>query len=447
MQVPSWQPVSRKRVHRLSLFVLGSALAGMAVVGAAMLRPHGLPGPHDLPAIGVAPVVFAEPWWHPLPIHVTPPEIARKGFIHIDGLPALALLSEGHATRPGSWTVPASRLATLKITSPGTEEAQPRLSVALVSADGILLSEARPLLAVMHVERFAPQPSAVLPAQCPARLRPPKAAEEPAAAWVWPGARQEAESLVRRGDDALARGSIGAARQIYEYVADEMRWPTAALALAATYDPHELAWLAPFVVADAEKARAWYEQARALADARIDFHLRRLGPPARAPAEPLRPMGDEPAPEWVWFGAMEAKTIVRWGDEALARSSIEAARQNLRVRRRGDALADGRPLVGRDLRQGGACASRAACDIGAGEGAGLVRAVSRADARPHRFPPAAPRRARGVASRRDCDLRVIGWTTRPVERSKSARSRLRRPTAVSLCRLRWGNAQSRAPDG
>jgi tetratricopeptide (TPR) repeat protein len=226
--------------------------------------------------------------------------------------------------------VPVSRLATLQITSPGTEEAQPRLAVALVSADGIVLSEARPLLAVMRAERFAPQPSAVLPAlsaQCPARLRPPKAAEEPAAAWVWPGARHEAKSLVRRGDDALARGSIGAARQTYEYVADEMRWSTAALALAATYDPHELAYLAPLVVADAEKARAWYEQARALADARIEFHLRRLGPPARAPAEPLQPMGPEPAPVWVWFGAMEAQTIVRWGDEALARGSIEAARQ------------------------------------------------------------------------------------------------------------------------
>jgi hypothetical protein len=132
---------------------------------------------------------------------------------------------------------------------------------------------------------------------------------------------------VRRGDDALARGSIGAARQTYEYAADEMRWPTAALALAATYDPHELGYLAPLVAADAEKARSWYEQARALADARIDFHLQRLGPAAGAAAEPLQPAAVEPAPLWVWFTAMEARTIVRWGDDALARGSIEAARQ------------------------------------------------------------------------------------------------------------------------
>jgi hypothetical protein len=143
---------------------------------------------------------------------------------------------------------------------------------------------------------------------------------------VWPGARQEAKSLVRRGDEALSRGSVGAARQTYEYAAAEMSWSTAALALAATYDPYELAQLAPLVVPDRDEARRWYERARLLADARVDFHVRRLGPPAApALAEPLAVV--EPAPQWAWFGTMEAKSIVRWGDEALSRGYIDAARQ------------------------------------------------------------------------------------------------------------------------
>jgi hypothetical protein len=75
------------------------------------------------------------------------------------------------------------------------------------------------------------------------------------------------------------RGSIAAARQTYEYVAAEMRWSTAALALAATYDPHELSYLAPLVVPDTERARHWYERARELAGARVDFHVQRLGAP------------------------------------------------------------------------------------------------------------------------------------------------------------------------
>jgi hypothetical protein len=322
------RPVWRKRPHLLSLFACG-ALTGAAIVGTAMLLPSGPRGFDARPTIGVAPVVFAEPWVAtPLPIHITPQRIAGGGFIQIDGLPSLASLSEGHAIRPGSWMVPVAKLATLKIVSPGTEDAQPRLVVTLLSQQGVVLSEARPLLAVMRPELLAPQPAVLppLPAQCPDGL-PPKAVEEPSAAWIWPGVRHEARTLVRRGDDSLARGSVGAARQTYEYVADEMRWPTAALALAATYDPHELAYLAPLVVPDPDKARIWYEQARALTDARIEFHLRRLGAPADTPAETLRPMAPQPAPLWVWFVAMEAKTIVSWGDEALSRGSVAAARQ------------------------------------------------------------------------------------------------------------------------
>jgi hypothetical protein len=328
LQVPSWQPARMKRSRPLRILVLAFTLTGVAVLGAGVLRP----GPaeprasNDPPKIGIAPVVFAEPGVAtPLPIQVTPAEIAGNGFIQIDGLPMLASLTEGHATRPGSWIVPVARLPTLKIVSPAIEDTPQRLAVALLSREGIALSEARPLLAVMPAEHLAPQPAS--PAPCPPRLPSAKGGKEPPTAWVWPAARQEASSLVRRGDDALARGSIGAARQTYEYAAREMRWPSAALALAATYDPHELAYLAPLVAPDPEHARDWYEQAGALADARIEFHLLRLGPPSGTSAEPLPPMVDQPAPLWVWFVAMEAKTIVRWGDEALSRGSIEAARQ------------------------------------------------------------------------------------------------------------------------
>ncbi|MBO0764328.1 MAG: hypothetical protein J2P50_07045, partial [Hyphomicrobiaceae bacterium] len=127
---------------------------------------------------------------------------------------------------------------------------------------------------------------------------------------------------------AMARGRIGAARQIYEYVAEQLRWSTAALALAASYDPYELSYLAPMVVADVDKARQSYERARALADDRVDFHVQRLGPPpADGATAALPPLADEPAPLWAWYSTVEGKDIVRWGDEALARGYIEAARQ------------------------------------------------------------------------------------------------------------------------
>ncbi|HWE17825.1 MAG TPA: hypothetical protein VG758_11700 [Hyphomicrobiaceae bacterium] len=100
-----------------------------------------------------------------------------------------------------------------------------------------------------------------------------------------PFGAMEAKSIVRWGDEALSRGYVEAARQIYEYAAVVMRWPGAALALAATYDPHELTQVAPSIASEPEKARLWYERSRELMNARIDFHLQRLGAPkVRAPA-------------------------------------------------------------------------------------------------------------------------------------------------------------------
>src|SRR5262245_47511726 len=196
----SW-PATRKRRRPMRLAAFAGALlvfgAGMLVaVSEQHVALFGAPDQRAIPEIGVAPVVFAEPWKEtPLPIHVTPAGAFQRGFIQIDGLPALALLSEGHATRPGSWKVPVSRLASLKITSPGTTEGTPRLAIALVSHDGIVLKEARPLLAVIATERLdppQPAPSGLsTPAQCPAPVVQAKAVE-PAPAWVWSVAKQEA---------------------------------------------------------------------------------------------------------------------------------------------------------------------------------------------------------------------------------------------------------------
>ncbi|MBO0763955.1 MAG: hypothetical protein J2P50_05125, partial [Hyphomicrobiaceae bacterium] len=170
-----------------------------------------------LPAVAVAPVVFAQPSIEtPLPIQITPPGAMPRGYIQIDGLPVLAQLSEGHTTRPGSWKVPVGKLATLKITCPSTEDSKPTLSVALVSPDGTVLNEVRPLLAVMPPEHIGGPVATVLPpppaltARCSARLAPAKTTE-PAPAWVWPQLRLEANGLIRRGDEAMARGRIGAA--------------------------------------------------------------------------------------------------------------------------------------------------------------------------------------------------------------------------------------------
>jgi hypothetical protein len=185
-EVPS--PSRRTRWSVAGLFVLG------VLAGVNTLVFHLLPG-RDVqdvpPAIYTASVLFAEPWIQtPLPIHVVPPRTGRGNTLRIDGLPPLALLSEGHATRPGSWTIPLAGLPTLKITAPATEDVKPRLTIALVSHDGIVLSEVRPLLAVVPAwrlgglqSRLSEEPDA------PCCTRAAQSVEPPLA-WVSRGVRE-----------------------------------------------------------------------------------------------------------------------------------------------------------------------------------------------------------------------------------------------------------------
>jgi hypothetical protein len=72
-------------------------------------------------------------------------------------------------------------------------------------------------------------------------------------------------------------GNVSASRSFYEYAAMK-GWAQAALALAFTYDPHELQRRGVTIAADADKARACYAKARELMNATVAFYLSRLPP-------------------------------------------------------------------------------------------------------------------------------------------------------------------------
>ncbi len=266
----------RNKLHLNLLVVL--TLGWLAVVFAHTLYPgRGGHPVRGVAEINIGPFVVVLPGTEtPFPIQVGPAEwIPARGWIRIAGLPVLATLSEGYVTQPGVWKVPVAGLPTLRLRSPPIDGVTTEVTITLLSADGAVVSEARTALAVVPTSQNlaarcdaagGDQPSACQPAQ-------------PALAWIWPGAKREAEHIMRWGDDALARGSIGAARNIYRYAAMEMRWPAAALALAATYDPHELELLAPLVSPDEKEARKWYVQAQEIVNAQVSFYLQRLDQP------------------------------------------------------------------------------------------------------------------------------------------------------------------------
>jgi TPR repeat protein len=87
----------------------------------------------------------------------------------------------------------------------------------------------------------------------------------------------QAERLVAKGEGYLERGDIAIARQYFARAAD-LGMPIAALRMAETHDPRELARRGVFgVKGDFDEARYWYQRALELEVPEAESRLRRLG--------------------------------------------------------------------------------------------------------------------------------------------------------------------------
>jgi hypothetical protein len=119
----------------------------------------------------------------------------------------------------------------------------------------------------------APQPAAAAPQPAAAAPRPPSAAPEAAPPTkpvraadppVRSLAAEEIALLIKQGEQFVASGDFVTARLMFQRAA-QAGDATAAMALAATYDPLILAKLgAVGVGGDVEKARSWYQKAESL---------------------------------------------------------------------------------------------------------------------------------------------------------------------------------------
>jgi hypothetical protein len=245
-------------------------------------------------SINIASVLLAEPGVEtPLPIQIAPADnLPKNSFIRIRGLPASATLSEGHVVAPGSWAVPLSALPTLKVAAPITESGRADLTVALVGIDGTIWAEARSTLAVMSAAALPVDGQAGSPAQTtvatigPAGAPPPDANAQasdvapvpprPRPAALSPEDNERALGWVEKGDELMEQGDVAGARLFYERAAS-IGLGKAAIALAETYDPHELSrWPVRGLRPDLEQARHWYERALELGAPEADARLQRL---------------------------------------------------------------------------------------------------------------------------------------------------------------------------
>ncbi len=247
------------------------------------------------PIINVASVILAEPAIEtPFPIQIGPAEaIPKQTFLRIRGLPNTATLSEGHAIAAGAWAIPLSGLPRLKIATPAGASGKTDVTISLVAIDGRILSEVKATLLIAPASAITPAASQTATDQAGANiaaLSPPGNGLAPAPARlplqppvppppdISSQDREQALAYMHRGDESLANGNVTVARLFYEKAA-ELEWGPAALALAGTYDPIELAhWnVLGGVEPDAEEARKWYERARELGTAEAVERLQRLG--------------------------------------------------------------------------------------------------------------------------------------------------------------------------
>jgi hypothetical protein len=230
--------------------------------------------------ISVAPTIVAEAASQTaVLINASPPEaIPANSFIRLRGLPASVSLSEGYSIGPGSWAIPLHSLPSLRAMIPAGVSGRSDLTISLVGVDGTLLAETRIAFVVGPSAIMAPGDGETKPTLLPPRPLPagrpqlvPRTPELP------PDEKERAEKLVAQGERFLTQGNVAIARQFFQRAADA-GFAAAAVRLAATYDPGELARLqVQGVVPDRAEAKKWYERARELGAAEAEERLAKLG--------------------------------------------------------------------------------------------------------------------------------------------------------------------------
>jgi hypothetical protein len=236
------------------------------------------------PTLAVAPELPLVPGQEStLDIRITPESaIPPRALIVIRGAPAGVRFSQGRAFGPGVWVIPAAAVTSLKLTAPSDYDGGGVITLALATLDGKAIAE----VLVVLVDRAR----ASLPVNSPAEpasgrtgaftaTSPPAASERAnrAPPKLTGEKRAELLLLLQKGKDSFRIGNVMHARQFYLRAA-ENGLAEAALELAATYDPVELAQVPGVigVLPDPALARKWYEKAKALGSMEAEARLAAL---------------------------------------------------------------------------------------------------------------------------------------------------------------------------
>lgn len=276
------------------------------------------------PFVRVAGQITARASQTPVEVEVGPDEVRLLGAsLQVRGLPNTVKLNAGERLDQGTWLVPLAELQFLKVLTPDGLEGTADIEFELVRSSGEVISEAKSQLRI-GITQAADRPlvvdstdtadvkseirgflgrSARFPIAEPSAkravapdlpatpgvprptevARPDQIAQAPA-----PKAPAAAKEVARAADPkqaaafevkgraAWATGNVAAARLHYGR-AVELGSPTAAMALAATYDPNELRAAGVMGVApEPDTALKWYQKARELGAPEAERRIARL---------------------------------------------------------------------------------------------------------------------------------------------------------------------------
>ena len=276
VEQPRPKPERPRRWPRAVAIALGVALAsGGAHWSAAQRR--------DIPRISVPATIKAEPASQaPLGIKVDPVDgLPSNSFVRLRGFPTSVSLTEGHAIAPGAWAIPLFGLTSLKAIVPAGVSGRAEIVITLVDVDGNTLAQTRTALEIgtaPPLEKAVAEPPRGAPLVALPPVAPPARKAAPPSTVLSEDAKVQAERMLANGEKQWEQGNISAARSFLQRAADA-GLPEAALKLGETYDPAEIARVAPLAakLADAKEARKWYEKARDLGLTAAETRLGRLG--------------------------------------------------------------------------------------------------------------------------------------------------------------------------
>jgi len=160
----------RCQFKTLTIVLAAAAIVAIDMASRAWLQPLCAQQAQRV-SLAVAPMTHAAVASEThLPILVEPKAaLPENSFLRVNGLPSVVALSDGYATAPGSWFVPLSAGANLRVIVPVGAQGNSDVEISVVNREGTVFARAKTVLMIMPAPRLAAANRELIPSAAPPR--------------------------------------------------------------------------------------------------------------------------------------------------------------------------------------------------------------------------------------------------------------------------------------